>query len=342
MHEMDGIPWARQHDSGRARGLALIDVDPVQADGGKRLIQIRQRAADAAAGVQDRMPGSDRSGSEQTVAKPVRSARKILNGAICRLGILPKAPVQMAAERMQEIARLCRADQAVIYRPQSGTYRFAAGHSTVPEYLEIEKQTTIVPGHGTVVGRAALTRQVARVDDSLTDPLYEHKDDARVGGVRSMIGVPLMREGEPIGVIALARNRVEPFTDREIELVTTFADQAVIAIENVRLFEAEQQRTRELTESLQQQSATADVLKVISRSAFDLQTVLDTLVESAARLCDADSAAIHRPDGNSYPYVASYGYSREYHEYMRERPIIPGRGTVAWTCSDRMQTDSGK
>ena len=224
--------------------------------------------------------------------------------------------------------RLCRADQAIIYRPQSGTYRFAAGHSTVPEYLEIEKQTTIVPGHGTVVGRAALTRQVARVDDPLADPLYEKKDDARVGGVRSMIGVPLMRDGEPIGVIGLARNRVEPFTDHEIELVTTFADQAVIAIENVRLFEAEQQRTRELTESLQQQSATADVLKVISRSTFDLQTVLDTLVESAARLCDADSAAIHRPDGNSYPYVASYGYSREYHEYMRERTMIPGRGTV--------------
>ena len=224
--------------------------------------------------------------------------------------------------------RLCRADQAIIYRPQSGMYRFAAGHSTVPEYLEIEKQTTIVPGHGTVVGRAALTRQVARVDDPLADPLYEKKDDARVGGVRSMIGVPLMREGEPIGVIALARNRVEPFTDHEIELVTTFADQAVIAIENVRLFEAEQQRTRELTELLQQQSATADVLKVISRSPFDLQTVLDTLVESAARLCDADSAAIHRPDGNSYPYVASYGYSREYHEYMRERTMIPGRGTV--------------
>jgi len=224
--------------------------------------------------------------------------------------------------------RLCRADQAIIYRPQSGTYRFAAGHSTVPEYLEIEKQTTIVPGHGTVVGRAALTRQVARVDDPLADPLYEKKDDARVGGVRSMIGVPLVREGEPIGVIALARNRVEPFTDHEIELVTTFADQAVIAIENVRLFEAEQQRGRELTESLQQQSATADVLKVISRSTFDLQTVLDTLVESAARLCDADSAAIHRPDGNSYPYVASYGYSREYREYMRERTMIPGRGTV--------------
>ena len=139
--------------------------------------------------------------------------------------------------------RLCRAEQTVIYRLEDGAYRFAAGHSSVPEYLEVEKQTTIVPGHGTVVGRAALTRQVARIDDAWSDPLYEKKDDARLGGVRSMIGVPLMREGEPIGAIALARNRVEPFGDREIELVTTFADQAVIAIENARLLE---RKAREL------------------------------------------------------------------------------------------------
>ena len=133
--------------------------------------------------------------------------------------------------------------------------------------------------------------------------------------------MPLLRDGTTIGHLGLGRREPNPFTDKQAELVTTFADQAVIAIENARLL-------NELRESLQQQSATADVLKVISRSAFDLQTVLDTLVESAARLCDADSAAIHRPDGNSYPYVASYGYTREYHEYMRERPIIPGRGTV--------------
>ena len=102
--------------------------------------------------------------------------------------------------------RLCRAEQAVIYRQQDGTYRFVAGHSTVPAYLEIEEQTTILPGKGTVVGRAALTRQVARIDDAWNDPLYEKKRDAKIGGVRSMIGVPLMREGVPIGVIALARN----------------------------------------------------------------------------------------------------------------------------------------
>ena len=145
--------------------------------------------------------------------------------------------------------QLCRAEQAVIYRQQDGKYRFAAGHSTVPAYLEIEKQTVILPGKGTVVGRSALTGRVAQIDDAWNDPLYEKKRNAKIGGVRSMISVPLMREGEPIGAIALARNQVEPFTDHEIQLVATFADQAVIAIENVRLFEAEQQRTRELMES---------------------------------------------------------------------------------------------
>ena len=161
-------------------------------------------------------------------------------------------------------ARLCRAEQAVIYRLEDhGAYRFAAGYSLNEEYQEIERQTQLLPGPGTAVGRAALSRQVVRIDDAWTDPLYEKKEDARIGGVRSMIGVPLMRDGEPIGVIALARCRVEPFSEREIELVTTFADQAVIAIENVRLFEAEQQRTRELSKSLD-----------------DLRTAQDRLVQT--------------------------------------------------------------
>ena len=169
--------------------------------------------------------------------------------------------------------RLCRAEQTVIFRLEDGVYRFAAGHSATPAYLEIERNTVISPGPETAVGRAAMTCQVVRIDDAWNDPLYEKKDDAKVGGVRSMIGVPLMRNGEPIGVIALARGHVEPFNDREIELVTTFADQAVIAIENVRLFEAEQLRTRELTESLKQRTATSEVLRVISSSPGELEPV---------------------------------------------------------------------
>jgi GAF domain-containing protein len=130
--------------------------------------------------------------------------------------------------------RLCRADQAIIYRNVDGEYRWAAGHSLAPEYERIERDIRISPGTGTVVGRAALEARTVHILDALTDPLYEAKDDARIGGVHTMIGVPLLREGAPIGVIGLARRRVEPFPSAE-QLVTTFADQAVIAIENARL-----------------------------------------------------------------------------------------------------------
>jgi len=157
-------------------------------------------------------------------------------------------------------ARLCRADTAVIFRLDQGVYRFATGYCVDPRYMEIERATPIMPGPGTVVGRAAIQREVVRIVDAMADPLYEKKGDAEVAQVRSMIGVPLMREGEPIGVIALARQRVEPFADREIELVSTFADQAAIAIENVRLFEAEQQRTQELAKSLEELRTAQDRL----------------------------------------------------------------------------------
>src|SRR5262249_37901618 len=152
-----------------------------------------------------------------------------------------------------------------------------------------------------------LDGKIIHIPDVLADPDYTWVEAQKLGGYRTILGVPMMREGAPLGVLTLTRSDVRPFTDKQIELVTTFADQAVIAIENVRLFEAEQQRTREMTESLQQQPATADVLKVISRSTFDLQPVLDTLVESASRFCGADDVSIFRLIGDGLPTVAHYG-----------------------------------
>jgi class 3 adenylate cyclase len=149
-------------------------------------------------------------------------------------------------------SRLCRAKVSGIWRLEGGRYRLAAvDYGTLyPAYDETQRQALISPGPGTLVGRAAMNRQVVQIEDAWTDPLYEEKESAKLGGVRSMIGVPLMREGEPIGVLGLARTQVEAFAERDVELVRTFADQAVIAIENARLLN----ELRERTDQLQAQS----------------------------------------------------------------------------------------
>jgi GAF domain-containing protein len=170
-----------------------------------------------------------------------------------------------------------------------------------------------------------LDRRIVHISDVLDDPEYTRPEWAKQAGFRTALGVPMLREGKPIGVIFFARHTVRPFTDKQIELASTFADQAVIAIENVRLFEAEQQRTRELTESLQQQTATADVLQVISRSAFDLQPVFEAVAESSVRLCGADRAFIFRFDGELLRMAAAYNSPPEFKEWVAQHPIRPGR-----------------
>ena len=224
-------------------------------------------------------------------------------------------------------ARLCRADKSVIFRLEHGVYRFVAAHGALPAYVEIERATPILPGPGTLVGRTAMSRQVVRIDDVLIDPLYEKKGDARIGGFRSAIGVPLMRENEPIGVLAFSRSQVEPFSDRETELTMTFADQAAIAIEHARLFEAEQQRTRELTESLEQQTSTSEVLRVIGSSPGELKPVFSAMLESATRICEATFGSMLLRDGDEYRRAALHNASQKFSEYGNQTPVFT-RGTA--------------
>jgi GAF domain-containing protein/anti-sigma regulatory factor (Ser/Thr protein kinase) len=225
---------------------------------------------------------------------------------------------------VESAARLCDAEMANIARPgMDGLFQVAATYGlSQPDQKDVQTSLRFKPGREGLIGRVLLDRAPVHIEDAATDTEYTLSHAQRTLGFRTMLGVPLMREGTPVGVFGLARLSVRPFTNKQIELVTTFADQAVIAIENARLLS-------ELRQSLQQQTATADVLKVISRSAFDLQTVLDTLTESAARLCDADVAAMHRQQGTKYQAIATYGSASEHREFILNRiPFEAGRGTV--------------
>jgi signal transduction histidine kinase len=247
------------------------------------------------------------------------------------LSVISRSPndVKPVLDTIARIAqRLCQAEHAFVLQREQDGYRLVAANDALPDWVSAIKATPLLPGRGSLTGRVALERRTVHVDDLRADPEYVLAPTLQ-RGVRSELGVPLMQHGEVIGVIIVGRTEVRPFTDRQIALIETFADQAVIAIENARLFEAEQASKRELQESLEYQTATSDVLGVISRSPTDLQPVFDAIAQAAAQLCRAQFCHVCRFDGKLIHFAAAYGLTEEGRQALQSGyPLAPGRATA--------------
>ena len=229
---------------------------------------------------------------------------------------------------LERAVRLCGAKFGNIYRWDGEVLRILASHNTPPAFADAVRRSPYRPYPQSPIGRMVADRTVAHIVDVTTEEVYLAQRDpvalsaVALGGIRTLLGVPLLNKGEMIGAFFLSRQEVRPFTDKQIALVQNFADQAVIAIENARLLD-------ELKQSLEQQTATASVLEVISRSAFDLHAVFKTVAESSVRLCGADRAFIFRFDGELLRMVVAFNSSPEFEEWIAQHPIRPGRHSAS-------------
>jgi GAF domain-containing protein len=244
---------------------------------------------------------------------------KVISSSPGELGPVFKAMLEKAV-------RVCGARFGILFLSEGDGFRTTAMHNVPRAFAEKrEREPFLRPTAGSPLGRVMLTRQVAHISDIMTEQGYTEghqplMDLVELGGARTAVCVPMLNDNELVGAITIYQKEVRPFSNKQIELLINFAAQAVIAIENVRLF-------NELRESLQQQTATADVLKVISRSTFNLQAVLDTLTESAAHLCEADMAVMARQKGEAYHLTSPYGYPSGAEVHLKTIPHM-GRGSI--------------
>ena len=257
-----------------------------------------------------------------------RAARRLLQQQTATADVLKVISrstfdLQAVLDTLVEFAvRLCEAESAHIFRRTETDYELAACRGYSREYEEYMRARRFSPSRGSLVGRIALEGRIIHIPDVLADPEYQQWEAQRLGRWRTMLGVPLLREGTPIGALTVTRSDVGPFTDKQIELITTFADQAVIAIENVRLFDEVQARTRELSEALEQQTATSEVLRVISSSPGELEPVFETMLANATQLCGAKFGTLYLCEGDAYRVAAMHDAPSAYIEERRREPVI--------------------
>ena len=224
---------------------------------------------------------------------------------------------------VESAARLCEADSAAIHRPEGEAYPYVASYGYSREYDEYRRAHPIVPTGGSVLGRAVLEGRAVQGADIQAELNYVLIEGARIGGFRTVLGVPLMRDGTPIGVIMSTRSQVRPFTDKQVELVTTFADQAVIAIENVRLFDEVQARTRELTEALEQQTATSEVLQLSPARPASSPRFSTPCWPARRDFAGPSSVPLNLYDGEVFRHAALHNMPPEYAQNWRHHETGP-------------------
>jgi GAF domain-containing protein len=244
---------------------------------------------------------------------------------------------------VESATRLCDAKDAFIFLRDGELFRVAARYGFSPESKEYVEQHPIAMDRGSVVGRTAIEGRVVHVPDVLADPEYTHRERQQVVGYRASLGAPLLRKGKVVGVIFVARTVPQPFTTKQVELVTTFADQAVIAIENARLFDEVQARTRELSQSIGELRALGEVTQAVN-SSVDLETVLSTIVAKATQLSNTEAGAIYVFDDASREFRlrATYGMDDSIIAAIGDRHIHIGETAIGRAVEQRMPIDSGR
>ena len=279
-----------------------------------------------------------RSGGDSNLRRELEHKTRLLNAVLEQqaatsevLKVISSSTFDLQAvldTLVESAARLCRSERSAIRLLKDGLYHNVSSHGIPPAHKARMEREPIKAGQASIAGRAALARKSVHIFDAMADSDPEVANRSRLGKVRTFLAVPLLREGTPIGVLLLQRSVVQAFTDKEIALAETFADQAVIAIENVRLFEAENQRTAELSEALEQQTATAEVLRVISSSPGELEPIFQSILANATRICEAKFGALSLNEGEANRVVAMHNAPPAYAELRRREPTWKPTGLM--------------